>query len=65
LNVRADLIRTARKSLCFHDFKNRLRSDYRHFAYARFSIATREVDRTPSFEIWRKQEARPNRIWFS
>ena len=24
LSVRADLIRTARKSLCFHDMKNRL-----------------------------------------
>jgi hypothetical protein len=51
LSVRADLIRTARKSLCFHRRKRRSKSKPRHFAYAGFSTATREVDRTPSFEI--------------
>ena len=52
-NVRADLA-ARRQSIRFHDVKNRLLSDYRYFAYAGFLITTREVDRTPSFEIERR-----------
>ena len=50
LNVRAD-VAARRKSIRFHDMKNRLCSEYRYFAYAGFLTTTREVDRTPSFEI--------------
>ena len=51
-NVRADLA-ACRQSIRFHDVKNRLSSDYRYFAYARFLSTTREVERTPLFEIER------------
>ena len=51
-NVRADLA-ARRKSIPFHDVKNRLGSDYRYFAYVGFLSTTCEVDRTPSFEIER------------
>jgi hypothetical protein len=53
LNVRVDLA-ARRKSIRFHDVKNRLWFDYRYFAYAGFLSTTREVDRTPSFEIERR-----------
>jgi hypothetical protein len=56
-SIRADLVWNARESFCFHDVKNRLCLDYRQFAYAVFSVTTREVDRPPSFEI----ESRPPR----
>jgi len=53
LNVRAELV-ARRKRIRFHDVKNRLSSDYRYFAYARFLSTTREVKRTPLFEIERR-----------
>src|SRR5690349_4057155 len=49
-NVRADLIRPARKSLCFHSFQSRQRLQRSHFAYAGFSTATSGVIRDLSFE---------------
>src|SRR4029453_256417 len=53
LNVRADLA-ARRKSIRFHDVKNRLGSDYRYFAYAGFLSTPREVNRAPPFEIERR-----------
>jgi hypothetical protein len=49
-NVGADLIRPARKSLCFHLSKGRFKWKPRHFAYAGFSTATSGVIRNLSFE---------------
>ena len=53
LIVRAERV-ARRKRIRFHDVKNRLSSDYRYFAYARFLSTTREVERTPLFEIERR-----------